>query len=72
MNKKEAVAYAQVTLNHMQSSRYDGEINPETLGIEMKQCIKEYPHNIILAVAESQILALRKLKGIKSINDENY
>ena len=55
----------------MQSSRYDGEINPETLGIEMKQCIKEYPHNIILAVAESQILALRKVKEIKKTSDVN-
>lgn len=36
MNKKEAVAYAQITLDYMQSSKYKGELNPETLSIEMK------------------------------------
>ena len=38
MNKKEAVAYAQVALDYMQSSKYTGEINPATLGVEMKHC----------------------------------
>ena len=31
MNKKEAVAYAQVGLDYMQSSKYKGEITPVTL-----------------------------------------
>ena len=52
MNKKEAIAYAQVTLDYMQSSKYDGKLTPETLGIEMKQCFKLYTHNIILGIAE--------------------
>ena len=29
MNKKEAIAYAQITLDYMQSSKYTGKINPE-------------------------------------------
>ncbi len=39
MNKKEAVAYAQVALDYMQSSKYKGEITPVTLGIEMKNAL---------------------------------
>ena len=66
MNKKEAVAYAQVTLEHMQSSKYTGEINPITLGIEMKQCFKLYPRNIIQNIADSQSGARKKVQNIKN------
>ena len=53
MNKKEAVAYAQVALDYMQSSKYKGELNPETLGIEMKQCFKLYPKDVAVMVANN-------------------
>ena len=66
MNKKEAIAYAQVTLDYMQSSKYDGKLTPETLGIEMKQCFKLYTHNIILGIAEAQIKSAKKLHSEKS------
>ena len=66
MNKKEAVAYAQITLDYMQSSKYKGELNPETLGIEMKQCIILYSRNIVLNIADSQIKASKKLQAIKN------
>ena len=55
MNKKQAIAYAQVTLNFMQSSKYNGEINSNTLGIEMKQAFKMYPCNHIENIAKAQI-----------------
>ena len=42
MNKKEAVAYAQVALDYMQSSKYTGEINPATLGVERKNGLNFY------------------------------
>ena len=71
MNKKDAVAYAQVTLNYMQSSKYKGEITPITLGIEMKQCFKLYPRNIIQNIADSQSWAKNKLKQAKSERDTN-
>lgn len=71
MNKKEAVAYAQITLDYMQSSKYKGELNPETLGIEMKQCFKLYPRNIVLNIADSQIKASKKLQAIKNGCDFN-
>lgn len=66
MNKKEAIAYAQITLDYMQSSKYKGELNPETLGVEMKQCFKLYPCNIVLNIADSQIKAAKKLQEIKN------
>lgn len=65
MNKKEAIAYAQVTLNYMQSSIYNGELNPLMLGIEMKQCFKLYSKNLILNIANSQIESLNKIKMFK-------
>ena len=58
MNKKEAVAYAQITLDFMQSSKYTGKITPDTLGIEMRQAFKLYPRNIVLNIAESQSFAI--------------
>ena len=66
MNKKEAVAYAQITLDFMQSSKYSGEINPDTFGIEMKQTFKLYPRSIVLNIAESQSFARKKLQNIKT------
>ena len=68
MNKKEAIAYAQVTLNYMQSSKYSGVL---TLGIEMKQTFKLYSNDIIEAVASSQLQADKKLQLLKSGCDEN-
>ena len=71
MNKKEAIAYAQVTLNYMQSSKYTGEITPQTLGIEMKQCFKLYPRNLIQNIADSQDWARKKLEQAKNGSDIN-
>lgn len=69
MNKKEAVAYAQVTLNYMQSMKYEKEINAETFGIEMKQTFKLYPHNLILSIANAQIKSNKKLKDNRNGSD---
>lgn len=65
MNKKEAVAYAQITLDYMQSSKYTGKVTPETLGIEMKQSFRLYSHDIVQNIAESQAIARRKLQSAK-------
>jgi hypothetical protein len=69
MNKKEAIAYAQVTLNHMQSSKYDNEITEETFGIEMKQTFKLYPRNLIISIADAQIKSAQKLRAMKNGSD---
>ncbi len=71
MNKREAVAYAQITLDFMQSSKYTGEINPDTLGIEMRQAFKLYPRNIVLNIADSQSCARKKLQDTKNGCDNN-
>lgn len=73
MNKKEAVAYAQITLETMLHSSYKGELSIENFGIEMKQAFKLYPRNIVLNIAEDKIYAERKLKDTKNgcgINDQ--
>lgn len=66
MNKRESVAYAQVTLNYMQSSKYNGEITPETFGIEIKHAFKMYPRDVIINIAEGQIEAAKKLRELKN------
>lgn len=71
MNKKEAVAYAQITLDFMQSSKYIGEITPDTLGIEMRQAFKLYPRNIVLNITESQSFARKNLLNAKIGSDNS-
>lgn len=71
MNRKEAVAYAQITLDFMQSSKYIGEITPDTLGIEMRQAFKLYPRNIVLNIAESQSFARKNLLNAKIGSDNS-
>lgn len=66
MNKKQAIAYAQVALDYMQSSKYTKEITPENLGIEMKQTFKLYKNDIILNIANAQIFANKRLQDIKN------
>lgn len=66
MNKKEAVAYAQITLDFMQSFKYKGKITPETFGMEMRQCFKLYPRNIVLGIADAQIQANKDTKALKN------
>lgn len=65
MNKREAVAYAQIALDYMQSSKYTGELNPDTLAIEMKQAFKLYTKDIVLNIAESQSCARKKIARFK-------
>lgn len=65
MNKKEAIAYAQITLDFMLHSTYKDNLNIENFGIEMKQAFKLYPKNIILNIANAKIQAEKKLKNVK-------
>lgn len=71
VNKKQAIAYAQVTLDYMQSPKYNGELNLENFGIEMKQAFKLYSSDIIVNIADAQIKALKELKYIKIGSDLN-
>ena len=66
MNKKEAVAYAQVALDYMQSSKYTGEINPATLGVEMKQCFKLYPKDVAVMVANNIVETEKEILSKKN------
>lgn len=65
MNKREAVAYAQITLDYMQSSKYTGILTPDTFGVEMRQAFKLYPRNIVLDIAKSQKIARNKIQAMK-------
>ena len=71
MNKKEAIAYAQITLDYMQSSKYKGKINIETFAMEMKQAFKVYPRNLALHIAESKWDAKNRLETMLKDGDVN-
>lgn len=66
MNKKEAIAYAQIALDFMQSTKYNGPINPDTLAVEMRQAFRLYPRTIVLGIASSQSFTRKKLQAIKN------
>jgi hypothetical protein len=53
----------------MQSSNYTDKINPETVGIEMKQTFKLYPRNLIISIADAQIKSAQKLRAMKNGSD---
>lgn len=67
MNKKEAIAYAQITLNFMQSSKFKGEINLETFGIEMKQAFKLYPKDVALMMANNMVESEKEILSSKKL-----
>ena len=52
MNKKQAVAYAQIALNFMLGPKYNGKLDAESFGLEMRQCFKLYPRDIVLSIAD--------------------
>ena len=66
MNKKEAVAYAQITLDFMQSSKYKGKLTVEAFGMERRQCFKLYPRNIVLGIADAKIQATKSTKALQN------
>ena len=71
MNKKEAVAYAQIALESMLHSTYKQEINLQNFAIEMKQAFKVYPKDIVLNIAESKVFAEKRVNAIKDGSDNN-
>lgn len=71
MNKQQAISYAQITLNYMQSSKYREEITPDTLGVEMKQSFRLYSKDIVQTIANAQAESRKKLQNMKSGSDKN-
>ena len=71
MNKKEAVAYAQIALESMLHSTYNQEINLQNFAIEMRQAFKVYPKDIVLNIAESKVFAEKRVNAIKNGSDNN-
>ena len=71
INKKEAVAYAQIALESMLHSTYKQEINLQNFAIEMRQAFKVYPKDIVLNIAESKVFAEKRVNAIKNGSDNN-
>ncbi|MBQ7411194.1 MAG: hypothetical protein IJW20_07430 [Clostridia bacterium] len=55
MNKKEAIAYAQIALNYLQSSQCKKEINLINLAEEMKGAFKIYSKDVAVIMAKSMV-----------------
>lgn len=71
MNKREAIAYGQITFESMMRSDFKGELSVENFGLEMKQAFKIYPRSIALNIAEGKVYAEKKLQELKNGCDEN-
>ena len=71
MTKQQAVAYAQVTLDYMLSSKYEGELNPDTFGKEMKEAFKLYSRNFICDISDTQKFVRKKVEKIKNGSDDD-
>lgn len=72
MNKKEAIAYAQIALENMLRTN-DKVISLADLGMNMKSAFRLYKRDIALITAEAKLYAERKLieekKGKKRYDD---
>lgn len=71
MNKKEAVAYAQITLDYMLSLSYTGEMNIENFGIEMRQAFKLYNRNIVLPIVDAKLKSNKGTLHLKEGSEVN-
>lgn len=66
MNKKEAVAYAQIALETMLRSDYNNKLNIQNLGIEMRQAFKIYTRDMAVITANSIVYAEKRLNALKN------
>lgn len=65
MNQKEAICYAQITLEKMLSSSFKKELNLQNFEIKMKEVFKIYPRNMVLQIAEAKIYAEKQLQLLR-------
>lgn len=69
MNKKQAVAYAQIALETMLRSDYKNKLNLQNLGVEMRQAFRLYTRDMALVTADAMIYAEKKLDDLKNGSD---
>lgn len=65
MNKKEAIAYAQIALNYLQSSSCKEKLDLENLGIEMNKAFNMYPKDVATIMADKMVEAEREFYAIR-------
>ena len=66
MNKKEAIAYAQIALENMLRTN-DKEISLADLGMNMKSAFRLYTRDVALITADAKVYAEHKLKEERKI-----
>lgn len=65
MNQKEAICYAQITLEKMLSSSFKKELNLQNFEIKMKEVFKIYPRNMVFQIAEAKVYAEKQLQLLR-------
>ena len=65
MNQKEAISYAQITLEKMLSASFKQELNLQNFEIKMKAVFKIYPKNMVLQIAEAKVYAEKQLELLR-------
>lgn len=63
MNKKEAIAYAQIALNYLQSSQCKKEVNLKNLADEMNGAFKIYSKDVAVIMAKNMAEVEQDVKG---------
>lgn len=65
MNKKEAIAYAQIALNYLKSTACKEETNLENLGANMEEAFELYPTDLAVIMASKMVEAEREFNAIR-------
>lgn len=65
MNQKEAICYAQITLEKMLSSSFKKELNLQNFEMKMKEVFKIYPRNMVFQIAEAKVYAEKQLQLLR-------
>ena len=65
MNQKEAISYAQITLEKMLSASFKQELNLQNFEIKMKEAFKIYPRNMVLQIAEAKVYTEKELQLLR-------
>lgn len=63
MNKKEAIAYAQIALNYLNNPDVKKEVNLQNLGIEMNCAFRIYSRDVALIMARSMVETENEFDG---------
>lgn len=67
MNKKEAIAYAQIVLNYLKSTACKEETNLENFGLKMEEAFELYPTDLAIIMASKMVEVEKEYRECKNV-----